>query len=92
MELNIPSYLGNVIHIPKQYITKYDQIITNFVWDNKPPKVKYKAMINSIENGGLCLQDIESKLKVGMICLFVGLFMLVCLWKRGSPHDFSTAA
>ena len=28
---------------------------------------------------------------VGMICLFVGLFMLVCLWKRGSPHDFSTA-
>ena len=29
---------------------------------------------------------------VGMICLFVGLFMFVCLWKRGSPHDFSTAA
>jgi len=29
---------------------------------------------------------------VGMICLFVGLCMFVCLWKRGSPHDFSTAA
>jgi exonuclease III len=56
-------YLGNVIHIPKQYVTKYDQIITAFIWDNKPPKVKYKAMTNSIENGGLCLQDIASKLK-----------------------------
>jgi hypothetical protein len=56
-------YLGSVIHIPKQYISKYDQIITSFVWDNKPPKVKYKAMINSISNGGLCLQDIESKLQ-----------------------------
>ena len=42
-------YLGNVIYIPKQYISKYDQIITSFVWDNKPPKVKYKAMINNIE-------------------------------------------
>jgi hypothetical protein len=56
-------YLGNVMHIPKQYITKYKEIIMRFIWDNKPPKVKYKAMIASIENGGLCLQDIESKLK-----------------------------
>ena len=29
---------------------------------------------------------------IGMICLLVGLFMLACLWKRGSPHDFSSAA
>jgi Ca-activated chloride channel family protein len=28
---------------------------------------------------------------IGMVCLLVGLFMLACLWKRGSPHDFSTA-
>ena len=56
-------YLGNVMHISKQYVTQYDQIITSFIWDNKPPKVNYKAMINTIENGGLCLQDIESKLK-----------------------------
>ncbi len=28
---------------------------------------------------------------IGMVCLFVGLFMLACLWKRGSSHDFSTA-
>jgi hypothetical protein len=56
-------YLGNVLHISEQYIKKYNKIITNFIWDNKPPKVKYKAMINSINNGGLALQDIESKLK-----------------------------
>jgi hypothetical protein len=56
-------YLGNVIHIPKYYLSKYNKIVTNFIWDNKPPKVKYTAMINSIENGGLALQDIDSKLR-----------------------------
>jgi hypothetical protein len=30
---------------------------------SKPPKVKYTAMINKIEDGGLNLQDLECKLK-----------------------------
>ena len=34
-----------------------------FIWDNKPPKIKYKAMINNTENGGLGLQDLECKMK-----------------------------
>ena len=29
---------------------------------------------------------------IGTVCLLVGLFVMLCLWKRGSPHDFSTAA
>jgi hypothetical protein len=47
--------------MPKQYIEQYQKIVTKFMWINKPPKVKYKAMINSIENGGLKLQDINCK-------------------------------
>jgi hypothetical protein len=47
--------------MPKQYIEKYQKIVTKFIWNNKPPKVKYKTMINSIENGGLKLQDISCK-------------------------------
>ena len=56
-------YIGNVLHIPKKYIEKYNSIVMKFIWDNKPPKIKYKAMINNTENGGLGLQDLESKMK-----------------------------
>jgi hypothetical protein len=37
--------------------------ITEFIWNGKPPKVKYNTLINNIEYGGLSLQDIECKLK-----------------------------
>jgi exonuclease III len=55
-------YIGNVLHIPKKYIDQYNSIITQFIWDNKPPKIKYKTMINSQENGGLGLQDLTCKI------------------------------
>jgi hypothetical protein len=45
-------FLGNVLHIPKKYIEKYNSIVMKFIWDNKPPKIKYNAMINNTENGG----------------------------------------
>jgi hypothetical protein len=44
-------------------LLKYKEIIVNFIWDGKPPKVKYKAIINDIPNGGLKLQDLETKVK-----------------------------
>jgi hypothetical protein len=56
-------YICSVLHMPKYYTEQYQKIISKFIWDNKPPKVKYKAMINSIENGGLNLQDISCKNK-----------------------------
>ena len=56
-------YLGNVIHIPKKYIDQYNKLVSEFKWDNKPPKIKYTTMINSQENGGFSLQDITCKLK-----------------------------
>jgi exonuclease III len=56
-------YPCSVMNIPTKYIEEYKKIIVNFIWDNKPPKIKYKAMINKIEEGGLKLQDLESKIK-----------------------------
>ena len=51
-------------HICTKWIDQRIQnLITSFIWNNKPPKVKYKVMINTVENGGLGLQDLESKLK-----------------------------
>ena len=55
-------YLGSVIHMPSIYVKEYNRMIKEFIWNGKPPKVKYMALINRVEDGGLCLQDIEAKI------------------------------
>ena len=56
-------YLISVIHMPRTYIDRFKKLITDFIWDYKPAKIKYATMINKIESGGLKLQDIETKIK-----------------------------
>jgi hypothetical protein len=56
-------YLGSCMYTPTWVIQQYKEIVTRFIWNNKPPKVKYTAMINSIDEGGLNLHDLETKLK-----------------------------
>jgi hypothetical protein len=51
------------MHTPTWVMQQYKEIITKFIWDNKPPKVKYSTMISSVSEGGLNLHDIECKLK-----------------------------
>ena len=48
---------------PNWVLTKYKELIVKFIWDGKPPKVKYRAIISDIPNGGLKLQDLETKVK-----------------------------
>ena len=54
-------YPSTVLAIPKKCIDEYNKAIIKFLWDNKPSKVKYKSLINTIDNGGLKLQDLQSK-------------------------------
>jgi hypothetical protein len=56
-------YIGTVFQTPKWVIKKYKSIIMKFLWDKKLPEVKYTNIIGNITEGGLKLQDIESKLK-----------------------------
>ena len=56
-------YLANVIAVPPQVVCEVKQLITDFLWDNKPPKIAYNVMIQSIENGGMNLVDFDSKVK-----------------------------
>ena len=56
-------YPSSVIHTPARIIAKYKGIILGFIWNGKPPKVKYSAIINEIHNGGLWLQDLETKIQ-----------------------------
>ena len=39
------------------------EIITNFLWDGKPPKIAYNVMIQGIKIGVMNLVDFENKVK-----------------------------
>jgi hypothetical protein len=46
-------YIASVIHIPTWAIQSYNKLIANFIWDNKPPKIKYTTLIAPVATGGL---------------------------------------
>jgi hypothetical protein len=48
-------------------MTKYNTLITNFIWDNKQPTIKYTTLIAPIQLGGLKLQDLETKIKANKL-------------------------
>jgi hypothetical protein len=54
-------YPSTVLAIPKSCIDEYNHAIIKFLWNNKPAKVKYRSLINTIDKGGLKLQDLQSK-------------------------------
>ena len=56
-------YLANVIYVPPQGITEIKEIIVDFLWDCKPPKIAYNVLIQNIKKGGVKLIDFGSKIK-----------------------------
>jgi hypothetical protein len=42
-------------------------MITNFIWSNKPAKIKYTTLIAPINQGGLSLQDLQTKIQAKKI-------------------------
>jgi hypothetical protein len=60
-------YIASVINIPQIAINKYNKMITNFIWNDKPAKIKYTTLIAPIAQGGLQLQDLETKIEANKI-------------------------
>jgi hypothetical protein len=56
-------YQCGVLDIPENYVELLDEIAYNFVWDNKPNKIKRKTLIADYEYGGLKMLDIGSFIK-----------------------------
>ena len=54
-------YLASVIYVPCRVIQEAKQIVTDFIWKGKPPKIAYNVMLQNIENGGLKLVDLKVK-------------------------------
>ena len=84
-------YLASVIHVPCRVIQEVKQIVTDFIWNGKPPKNAYNVMIQNMENGGLKLVDFESKVK----SLKVGFIKRLLQnkdgkWRATASHFFQT--
>ena len=55
------TYLISVLPNPSQlFVKKVNQTFFNFVWDNKPDKIKRLVMINDVEKGGLKVPFFQS--------------------------------
>ena len=52
-------YAGQNIEIDQNVINETQKIIWNFIWDNKPAKVKREVMQQEIKNGGLNIINLE---------------------------------
>jgi hypothetical protein len=51
-----------VLCVPTEIVKAIDKCIYDFVW-NKTDRIKCKTMINELENGGLKMIDVESKIQ-----------------------------
>ena len=56
-------YLCSIIYVPENVYSEVKKIILDFLWDGKPAKISYNTLIQGIENGGLKLIDLKSKVK-----------------------------
>jgi hypothetical protein len=55
-------YIGSVLHMSKYYISKFQRLIFNFMWNSKSEPLARKTMYKSKDLGGLNIVNIEYKL------------------------------
>lgn len=60
-------YIAPIMFLPPSIIDKYKQLVTSFIWNNKPAKIKYTTMIAMLAKGGLQFQDLETKIEARKI-------------------------
>lgn len=65
--LSLLQYPMSIIPTPERVTKEYKAIISDFLWDNKRPKVAYKTLIQGVERGGLKLLDIATRIEVNML-------------------------
>lgn len=53
-------FVSSCIHTPPHYIDITNRLITDFVWNNKKPKIKRDTLIGPKERGGLDLPEFET--------------------------------
>ena len=54
-------YFTNFIIPTEKYIDEVKSAFTNFIWNGRKSKIKYKALISNINEGGINLTDFSSR-------------------------------
>ena len=54
-------YKLQVLPPPPDFYERFTRLLSRFIWNNKPPRICYKQLIQDYPNGGLKLQDIVAK-------------------------------
>ena len=60
-------YISNMLPLNTEEIRKVDKIISNFIWNNKPAKIRKTAMVADYAQGGLKFPNIEAQIKAQKI-------------------------
>ena len=55
-------YVTNFIIPTEKFIDEVKSILTNFIWNGRKPKIKYKALISNINEGGINFKDFSSRI------------------------------
>ena len=48
----------NLIYVPNEILDQINKEFFNFLWRNKPPKIKKETIIGQLEDGGLKMIDV----------------------------------
>ena len=51
-------FLFNLIYVPNEILDQINKEFFNFLWRNKPPKIKKETIIGQLEDGGLKMIDV----------------------------------
>ena len=51
-------FLFNLIYVPNETLDQINKEFFNFLWRNKPPKIKKETIIGQLEDGGLKMIDV----------------------------------
>ena len=57
------NYLASVSNVPKSVVNQLTIMHKQFIWNNKPPKIKHSTLIALYSKGGLNNVDIECRLR-----------------------------
>lgn len=61
--ISILQYPCSATFTPIRVLTEFKKIVTDFLWGGKRSKIAYNLMIQDIEQGGLKLPDLETRLQ-----------------------------
>jgi len=53
-------YNASVLSLPENFSKRVDKTILDFIWDNKPHKIKITTLIGDKNVGGLKVSEFES--------------------------------